>query len=33
MKTLVAYFSAEAGRTARVAKDLAEKLGADMQGI
>lgn len=30
MKALVAYFSAEAGRTAKVAKDLAEKLGANL---
>ena len=30
MKALVVYFSAEAGRTAKVAKDLAEKLGADL---
>ncbi|MBQ7059523.1 MAG: flavodoxin, partial [Firmicutes bacterium] len=30
MKTLVTFFSAEAGRTAKVAKDLAEKLGADL---
>ena len=29
MKTLVTYFSAE-GTTAKVAKDLAEKLGADL---
>ena len=29
MKTLVAYFSAEMGRTAGVAKALAEKLGAE----
>ena len=30
MKTLVTYFSAETGRTAKVAKDLAGKLGADL---
>jgi len=30
MKVLVAYFSAESGRTARVAKDLADKIGADL---
>ena len=30
MKTLVAYFSAESGRTAAVAKDFAEKNGADI---
>ena len=30
MKTLVTYFSAEAGRTAKVAKDLAERIGADL---
>ena len=30
MKTLVAYFSAEAGTTAKVAGDLAEALGADL---
>ena len=30
MKTLVTYFSAEAGRTRNVAKDLALKLGADL---
>lgn len=30
MKTLVTYFSAEAGRTRKVAKDLALKLGADL---
>ena len=30
MSTLVAYFSAESGRTARVAKELAERLGADL---
>ena len=29
-KTLVAYFSAEAGRTAKAAKELAAKLGADL---
>ena len=29
MKTLIAYFSAE-GTTAKVAKDLAERLGADL---
>lgn len=28
MSTLVTYFSAEAGTTARIAKDLAAKLGA-----
>ena len=30
MSTLVTYFSAEAGRTKKVAEDLAKKLGADM---
>ena len=30
MKTLVAYFSAESGTTARVAKDAAAALGADL---
>lgn len=30
MKTLVAYFSAEAGTTARVAKDFANAIGADL---
>lgn len=30
MKTLVAYFSAEAGTTAKVAKELAADLGADL---
>ena len=30
MNTLVVYFSAESGRTAKVAKDLAERLGADL---
>ena len=30
MKTLVAYFSAEAGTTAKVAKELAAELGADL---
>ena len=30
MKILVTYFSAEAGRTRKVAKDLALKLGADL---
>ena len=30
MKTLVAYFSAEAGTTAKVARELAEALGADL---
>ena len=30
MCTLVAYFSAEAGTTAKVAKDLAKKIGADL---
>lgn len=30
MSTLVAYFSAESGRTAKVAKELAAKLGADL---
>ncbi len=33
MSTLVAYFSAEAGRTAGVAKALAEKLGAELYEI
>lgn len=30
MSTLVTYFSAEAGTTAKVAKDLADRLGADI---
>ena len=30
MSALVAYFSAESGRTARVAKDLAAAIGADI---
>lgn len=30
MKTLVAYFSAESGRTANVAKALADAIGADL---
>ena len=30
MSTLIAYFSAEAGTTAKVAKDLAKKIGADL---
>ena len=30
MKTLVAYFSAEAGTTAKVAKELAAELGAEL---
>ena len=30
MKTLVAYFSAESGRTASVAKSLASAVGADL---
>ena len=30
MKTLVTYFSAESGRTAGVAKDLADRKGADL---
>ena len=30
MSTLVAYFSAERGRTAEVARELAQKLGADL---
>ena len=30
MSILVAYFSAEAGTTAKVAKDLAKKIGADL---
>ena len=30
MKTLVAYFSAESGRTAAVAKALADAIGADL---
>ncbi len=33
MKTLVAYFSAEAGTTAKVAKELAAELGADLYEI
>ncbi len=30
MKVLVAYFSAESGRTAKVARDLAETIRADL---
>ncbi len=30
MKTLITYFSAEHGTTAKVAKDLAEAIGADL---
>lgn len=30
MKALTAYFSAESGRTAKVAKDLAEAVGSDL---
>ena len=30
MSTVVTYFSAEAGRTKKVAEDLAKKLGADL---
>lgn len=30
MSTLITYFSAEAGTTAKVAKDLAAKLGANI---
>lgn len=30
MKALVTYFSAESGRTAKVAKDLADMIGADV---
>ena len=30
MSTLVAYFSAESGTTKKVAKDLAERIGADV---
>ncbi|MBO4887147.1 MAG: NAD(P)H-dependent oxidoreductase [Firmicutes bacterium] len=33
MKALVVYFSAESGRTARVAKELAERIGADLHEI
>lgn len=33
MKTLVAYFSAESGRTASVAKTLATAIGADLYEI
>ena len=33
MKTLVAYFSAETGKTRKIAKDLATKLGADIHEI
>ena len=33
MKILIAYFSAEAGTTARVAKDAAAALGADLYEI
>ena len=30
MKALVTFFSAESGRTAKVAKDLADMIGADV---
>ena len=30
MKTLVAYFSAEAGKTRRIAEELAKSKGADL---
>ena len=33
MKTLIVYFSAESGTTARVAKDAAAALGADLYEI
>jgi flavodoxin len=33
MKTLVAYFSAESGTTAKVAKELAAQLGAELYEI
>ncbi len=33
MKTLVAYFSAESGRTAAVARGFAERIGADLYEI
>jgi len=33
MKTLIAYFSAEFGATAKVAKELAELIGADLYEI
>ena len=33
MKTLIVYFSAESGTTARVAKDAAAALGADLYAI
>ena len=33
MKTLIAYFSAESGTTARAAKDAAQALGADLYEI
>ena len=33
MKTLILYFSAERGTTARVAKDAAEALGAGLYAI
>ena len=33
MKTLIIYYSAESGTTARVAKDAAEALGADLYEI
>jgi flavodoxin len=33
MKTLVAYFSAETGKTRKIAEELAEKLGADIHEI
>ncbi|MBR5683908.1 MAG: NAD(P)H-dependent oxidoreductase [Ruminococcus sp.] len=33
MKTLVAYFSAETGKTRKIAEELAKKLGADIHEI
>ena len=33
MSTLVTFFGAESGRTAKVAKDLAERIGADVVEI
>ena len=33
MRTLVAFFSAESGRTAAVARELAERLGAELYEI
>ena len=33
MKTLIAYFSAEAGKTRKIAEELAKSLGADLHEI